>query len=134
MSKTEKPTRILYNGRCNVCNGEITTYARYAAKHNLPLWFEDLNESDLDEWGLSRIEAMSLLHVRHRGEAYEGMAAYLVLWGQMPRYRPLARLFGLPVLRQVSTFLYDQVLSRIMFSCMSKFNSNASRPGHTLKP
>ena len=134
MAEIEKTTRILYNGSCRICNGEIATYARYAAKHDLPMWFEDLNETDLDDWGVTRSEAERILHVRHAGEAYEGRAAYLLLWGLMPRYKPLATLFGLPGVRQVSTFLYNKILARCLFSCTTKPRRTVTRPRATLKP
>lgn len=135
MQHNENRTRILYNGACKICNGEITTYARYAAEHDLPLWFEDLNQTDLDEWGLSRREAMRILHIRHEGESYAGLAAYLILWAQMPRYRPLARFLGAPLVRQVATVVYDKFLSRCLFNCTAKAAANtARRREQILKP
>jgi hypothetical protein len=35
----------------------------------------------------------------------------MVIWASLPRYRLLARICNLPVLRQVSAILYDHVLS-----------------------
>lgn len=133
MQQDENRTRILYNGACKICNGEIATYARYAAEHDLPLWFEDLNQTDLEAWGLSRKEAARVLHIRHEGRAFAGMQAYLVLWRQMPRYRPLARVLGAPLIRQVATVLYNQILSRCLFNCTTK-TAVTRRPGRTLEP
>ena len=47
----------------------------------------DLNKTDLSEWGVDEDRATRLLHVMHHGKIHVGLAAFLVLWDQMPRYR-----------------------------------------------
>ena len=107
---------------------------RYAAKKDLPLWFEDLHQTDLEEWRLTRTEAARILHVRHNRRTLSGMDAYLILWDQMPRYRFMTRVFGLPGLRQASGFVYDKIVSRCIFGCMRSDKPRSSRPRTALKP
>ena len=109
------PTRVLYNDACPVCRTEIRHYARYAETHALPLRFEDLNAGDLADWGLSADDAARRLHVLKDGQLHAGIDGFLVLWAQMPRYRWLGRLVGLPGIRQLASAAYDWVLAPVIY-------------------
>jgi len=109
-------TRVLYNGDCPVCSVEIDHYAKYSQAHALPLAYDDLSTCDLARWGVSREEAAKRLHVMQGGEIYAGIPAFLVLWREMPRYRWLARLVGLPGVRQVASVVYDRALAPALYA------------------
>ena len=104
-------TSVLYNANCPVCNFEIQHYARYAGENALPIRFDDLNSSARAAWGLDADTAARRLYVLHHGTQTSGIPAFLVLWAQMPRYRWLARVVGLPGLRQIASVAYDTVLA-----------------------
>ena len=104
-------TRVLYNAECPVCAAEINHYARYAADKALPLAFDDLNATALSQWGVSADQAAQRLHVLKNGEVFSGIPAFLALWADMPRYRFLARLVGLPGVRHIAVQVYDRVLA-----------------------
>ncbi len=89
-------TSVLYNANCPVCNFEIGHYARYAGKTGLPIRFDDLNTDARAQWGLDADTAARRLYVLHDGTLTSGIPAFLVLWAQMPRYRLLGRIVGLP--------------------------------------
>jgi predicted DCC family thiol-disulfide oxidoreductase YuxK len=108
-------TRVLYNGECPVCSFEIGHYAEYAERESLPLRFEDLNQAELDTWGLTEDAAARRLHVLHKGALVAGIPAFLLLWEEMPRYRWLARVVRLPGLYHLSVFLYDFVLAPVIY-------------------
>ncbi len=109
------PTCVLYNANCPVCSFEIGHYARYAAAKGLPIRFDDLNSEARDQWGIDADMAARRLYVLHEGELTSGIAAFLVLWARMPRYRWLARVVGLPGVRQVATMTYDHVLAPVIY-------------------
>ena len=109
-------TRVLYNGDCPVCSVEIDHYAKYSQARALPLAYDDLSTCDLARWGVSREEAAKRLHVMQGGEIYAGIPAFLVLWREMPRYRWLARLVGLPGVRQVASVVYDRALAPALYA------------------
>ncbi|MFW2545225.1 thiol-disulfide oxidoreductase DCC family protein [Primorskyibacter sp. 2E107] len=109
-------TRTLYNADCPVCNAEICHYADYAEGQALPLAFDDLNTADLAHWGVTEDQAARLLHVSHDGKLYAGFDAFLILWEQMPRYRWMARIGGLPVIRPLADAAYTHVLARIIYN------------------
>ena len=124
---TEAETRVLFNADCPVCNFEITHYERYADKAGLPVRFEDLNVQDLADWGVTEDQAARRLHVLKDGEVTSGIPAFLVLWADMPRYRLLGRLVGLPGIRQAASVIYDYVLAPLLYRWHRRrqFNRNA---------
>ena len=108
-------TAVLYNANCPVCNFEIGHYASYAGKSGLPIRFDDLNSDARAQWGLDADTAARRLYVLHDGVLTSGIPAFLVLWRQMPRYRWLARIIGLPGIRQVASAVYDLVLAPLIY-------------------
>jgi len=108
-------TAVLYNAECPVCNFEISHYANYAEKSYLPIRFDDLNSDALSQWDLTADQAARRLYVVHEGALTSGIPAFLVLWRQMPKYAWLARVIGLPVVKQVSVFGYDYVLAPLIY-------------------
>ena len=111
----QEETKILYNADCPVCRFEIDHYASYSADRGLALRFDDLNSCDLNGWGLSSDQAAKRLYVRKSDQLYSGIPAFLVLWQDMPRYRFLARLIGLPIIKQAASAIYDYVLAPIIY-------------------
>jgi len=108
-------TRVLYNASCPVCNFEIGHYARYANDSGLSIRFDDLNTEARTQWGLDADTAARRLYVLHGGVLTSGIPAFLVLWAQMPRYRFLGRIVGLPGIRQIAVAAYDHVLAPVIY-------------------
>lgn len=108
-------TRVLYNDACPVCRFEIGHYAAHAGRRGLPLRFDDLNTADLAGWGLSADMAARRLHVMHDGRLVSGLDAFRALWSAMPRYRWLARITGLPLVRPVLAFVYDRLAAPLLY-------------------
>ena len=114
MEKSPK-TLVLFNANCPVCNFEIQHYAQYAVANDLPIRFDDLNSGARDQWGLDADTAARRLYVLHKGRLTSGIPAFLVLWAEMPRYRWLARVIGLPGIRQVASVAYDYILAPVIY-------------------
>ena len=108
-------TSVLFNATCPICNFEIQHYSRYAVANYLPIRFDDLNSDARDQWGLDADTAARRLYVLHEGSLTAGIPAFLVLWAQMPKYRWLARVVGLPGIRQVACAAYDFVLAPAIY-------------------
>jgi hypothetical protein len=98
-----------------VCNFEIQHYAKYAGDNNLPIRFDDLNSDSLEQWGIVSDTAARRLYVAHQGALTSGIPAFLVLWAQMPKYRWLGRIVGLPGVKQIASLLYDYVLAPFIY-------------------
>lgn len=108
-------TSVLFNANCPVCNFEIEHYARYCRDAGLPIRFDDLNTDARAAWGIDADTAARRLYVLHQGQLTSGIPAFLVLWARMPRYRWLARIVGLPGIRQIASGLYDLVLAPAIY-------------------
>jgi len=113
--ETSPKTCVLYNANCPVCNFEIGHYARYAGTAGLPIRFDDLNTEARTRWGLEADTAARRLYVLHDGKLTSGIPAFLVLWAQMPRYRLLGRIVGLPGVRHIASAAYDHLLAPAIY-------------------
>lgn len=82
-------TRILYNDSCPICAREITHYARLTAEGDLPLQFDALSEA-ATAWGMDVEVAARQLHAQRGNDLLVGVAAFVALWEEIPRYRWLA--------------------------------------------
>ena len=121
-------TAVLYNAECPVCNFEISGYARYAQKADLPIRFDDLNSEALSKWDLTADQAARRLYVEHEGRLASGIPAFLILWAQMPKYRWLGRLIGLPVIRTIAAFLYDYALAPAIYHWYIRRKRRSGKP------
>lgn len=109
------PLEVLVNAQCPVCRIEVQAYARHARAQGVPMRLDDLNGDACADWGLDPDTAARRLHVRHQGQLTTGIAAFLVLWAHLPRYRWLARVVGLPVIRPLAEIVYDRVLAPALY-------------------
>lgn len=71
-------------------------------------WFE-VNQAE--QWGIDADTAARRLYALHDGVQTSGIPSFLVLGAQMPRYRFLGRIMGLPSIRQLAGAFYDHVLA-----------------------
>lgn len=108
-------TRVLYNDDCPICAFEIGHYRAHAEKSGLSLRFDPLSGPDLTQWGVSRDEAARQLHVLKNGEVLAGIDAFIALWQEMPRYRWLAGLVSLRVIRPLAGLVYDRLLAPLLY-------------------
>lgn len=105
---------IYYNGACPVCDAEMTHYSRIARRHELPLRFIDaiVSRNQLASCGLRREHLERRVYIRdERGRIRSGLGAILILWRQLPGYRWLARVVGLPIIRSLGEHAYDHVIA-----------------------
>lgn len=106
-------TEVLYNDTCPVCRFEIDAYAKVAKADGLPIRFDRLARAE--DWGLTADQAARALHVRHGGQVLSGLPAFRTLWGQMPRWRWLARVTGWPVVGPLCEMVYSRVLAPLLY-------------------
>lgn len=120
-------TEIIYNGSCPICSREIVAYERYATKRDLPLDFTPLDQADLAALGLTENEAARRLHVVQDGKLVSGVEAFALLWEVMPRFRWLARLVRLPLVRPLAGAVYDRLLAPLLYWLHRRRNARAVR-------
>jgi predicted DCC family thiol-disulfide oxidoreductase YuxK len=108
-------TRVLYNDACPICSREIKHYDKLAAKDDLPLVFEPLGTSAQD-WGIDPDAAARQIHARRGDELLTGFDAFVAMWSEIPRYRWIARLCSLPVIRTIVRIIYDHVAAPLLYA------------------
>ena len=108
-------TRVLFNEDCPICNAEICHYRKYAETNGIELYFDELGETDLSLYGVSKDQGTKRLHVISDGKVIHGLPAFQKLWTQMPRYKFLAIVTNFPIIREISGLIYDKILAPILY-------------------
>ena len=103
---------VFYDGKCGLCSKEINHY-RKIAPDGIFIW-QDITESacELNKEGITLFEGLKLLHAKdNRGQMHIGVDAFILIWKQLKRWRLLAFLVGLPIIRQIANTAYSAFAS-----------------------
>ena len=103
------PVTVIYNAACPICEGEMRHYKKRTREGDVT--FLDLNTADLSPYGLTPDAAAKRLHVVLGSQVVGGIDAFLLLWRATPGMGWLARLVGLPGVRQVAGVVYDTAVA-----------------------
>ena len=98
---------VFYDGKCGLCSKEINYY-RKIAPSGLFDW-QDITESvdHLNKEGISLAEGLKLLHAKDNNDnMHVGVDAFILIWRQLKRWRILAVLVSLPLIKQIANLLY----------------------------
>lgn len=112
------PLTIVYNGSCPVCRREILHYADQAPAAAGLAWLDAAADpAAAAALGVSGDDAFRRLHaVGPDGRGLAGIAAFIVLWERLPKWRWLARLVRRPGVRSVAEVVYERVLAPLLFA------------------
>ena len=102
------PVTVYYDGKCGLCRKEISHYKKIATEGQF-VWSDIAHDAaHLSQLGVSQMDALRRLHATDRnGKLHIGVDAFILIWGQLPTWRPLAILVGLPVVRFIAAMLYN---------------------------
>jgi predicted DCC family thiol-disulfide oxidoreductase YuxK len=98
---------VFYDGKCGLCSKEINHY-RKIAPSSIFKW-QDITKSvcELNQEGITLVECLKLLHAKdNSGQIHVGVDAFILIWKQLRRWRLLAFLVGLPIIRHIVNALY----------------------------
>jgi predicted DCC family thiol-disulfide oxidoreductase YuxK len=100
--------RTFYNANCPVCSAGVAHIRRLTGGGD-DLWVDITARPDaLMNYGADVEAVKKRLHVIDRqGVLRVGVPAFAALWDETPRYRPLARIVRLPVVRQAAAASYE---------------------------
>lgn len=99
--------KVYYDGKCGLCAKEINHYRRIAPSDIFDWQDITQNQEDLISSGISLVDGLKLLHAKDsRGQIHVGLDAFILIWGQLRRWRMLATLISLPIIRQVANSIY----------------------------
>jgi len=100
---------VYYDGKCGLCRKEISHYKKIAPEGQF-IWSDMSHDATpLSQLGVSQMDALRRLHATDRnGRLHIGVDAFILIWRQLPTWRPLAILVSLPVVRYIAAMLYNR--------------------------
>ena len=110
------PVTVCYNGSCPVCRAEIGHYQGIAGAD---LAWRDVaaDPGFAARYGLEGDAPLRRLHaVTPDGRLLAGLDAFAAVWERLPRYRLLARIVCLPLVRPLAGLIYERVAAPILFA------------------
>lgn len=98
---------IFYDGKCGLCRREIEHYKRIAPV-GVFAWVDiTVDPSVTQTIGISYANGLKLLHAQDaQGKLHVGVDAFLLIWQQIPRWRILAVMVALPLIRPLANSAY----------------------------
>jgi predicted DCC family thiol-disulfide oxidoreductase YuxK len=100
---------VFFDGKCGLCRREIRHYQKVAPPDTFRWVDVNSNPLLLEDLGISQVQALRALHARtEEGVVSSGVAAFVVLWSALPRWRVLAWFISLPGVRWIAEILYEK--------------------------
>lgn len=106
---------VFYNGACPVCRKHVARFQKISAGHSRLIAWADSYAAPwaLRRWHVDPVEASLRLYVvTDDGRLLSGAAAFSRLWRELPGYRALGIIVGLPGIRQIAEGLYSVIYVR----------------------
>ena len=100
-------TTVFYDGKCGLCAKEINHYRKITPDGKF--FWQDITKStaDLNKHGISISDSLKLLHALDNSDRLHiGVDAFILIWKQLKRWRVLAILVSLPVIKQITNLAY----------------------------
>jgi predicted DCC family thiol-disulfide oxidoreductase YuxK len=109
--------QTFYNAHCPVCSAGVAHIRRLTGSGDEFLWVDITARPDaLKAYGADVEAVKKRLHVIDRqGKLQVGVAAFAALWDETERYRRLAKVVRLPVVRQAAAAGYE-VLAVVLYA------------------
>ena len=99
--------RVFYDGKCGLCRREIDHYKRVAPEGVFEWVDITVDPSVTQHIGISYADGLRLLHAEDaQGRLHVGVDAFLLIWQQIRRWRILATIVSLPIIRPVANSAY----------------------------
>jgi predicted DCC family thiol-disulfide oxidoreductase YuxK len=98
---------VFYDGKCGLCRKEIEHYKCIAPESIFDWQDITINNSTLEALGILYTDGLKLLHAQDsQGNMHVGVDAFLLIWDQIPRWRIVAIIVSLPIIRPVANMAY----------------------------
>ena len=98
---------VFYDGKCGLCAKEIGHYRKIAPSGIFDWQDITITTEALHKEGIRLSEGLKLLHVKDAdGVLHVGVDAFIVIWHELKRWRVLASLVSLPVIKPLANACY----------------------------
>lgn len=106
MSPEQAALTVYFDESCPLCRAEIAHYRRQEGASRICFQDASLSHGKIAP-DLTKADAMARLHVRQRdGQLLSGAAAFVSIWGFLPRWRWAVKIAALPGMTAVLEFFY----------------------------
>jgi predicted DCC family thiol-disulfide oxidoreductase YuxK len=98
---------VFYDGICGICRREIVYYKRIAPVGAFEWVDITVDKLSMENLGICYADGLKLLHAQDaQGNLNVGVDAFVLIWRQIPRWRILATIVSLPIIRTVANIVY----------------------------
>ncbi len=98
---------VFYDGKCGLCSKEINHYRKVAPEGVFDWQDITTTADDLQKQGISVSEGLKLLHaVDNNDRLHVGVDAFILIWQHLRRWKALAFIVSLPIIRQIVNVAY----------------------------
>ncbi|WP_415237456.1 thiol-disulfide oxidoreductase DCC family protein [Sneathiella sp.] len=98
---------VYYDGKCGLCSKEINHYKKIAPAGIFDWQDITENPTNLKEKGISLSDGLKMLHAcAPDGSMHVGVDAFILIWQHLNRWRVLAPIVSLPILKQIAGWIY----------------------------
>ncbi|WP_415895726.1 thiol-disulfide oxidoreductase DCC family protein [Neptuniibacter sp. PT34_22] len=100
---------VFFDGGCPLCKKEINHYQRVDTDSSIEWVDIYLNPERLSDHNIELNAAMERLHSIHSdGTTITGVASFLLIWENLPRYKKIASVIKALKLEPLSEFIYTR--------------------------
>ncbi len=94
-----------FNDSCKICRVEINHYK----KINKTIHWVDVisDKKALIDTNLTKKDLIRRLHIIKNNKVYKGLDAFLIVWGEIPRYKNLAKFASIPGIYHLGWLIYE---------------------------
>ncbi len=98
---------VYYDGKCGLCSREIRHYQKIAPA-GIFNWQDITRKPEpFTKKGYTLAEGLKALHAEDEdGRMHIGVAAFILIWRQLPRWKWLARFASLPLIYHLAKLSY----------------------------
>ena len=99
--------KVFYDGKCNLCSKEINYYIRIAPSGIFDWQDVNLLDDEFINTGIKISDALKILHVLDaNNKLHLGIDAFIVIWNKLAYWNILAKVFSIPIIRQIANIVY----------------------------
>ncbi len=97
--------RGYFNESCNICRAEINHYKKINKSIE---WIDIIGDKNAsNDTKLSSAKLIRRLHIIKDNKLHKGLDAFLIVWGEIPRYKILAKFTKLPIIYHSAWLIYE---------------------------
>lgn len=101
--------KVLYDGKCGLCNKEISYYKKIANSKKFE-WLDIANNpKDLKQFNVKQSDALLYLHAFDADNSkYIGIDAFILIWKNLSYWKYLALIASLPIIKSLLSIIYNK--------------------------